>query len=82
MIQTRFSNLYVCEVRFSTRPIGTEITKEVQGKTDRLERPKHVSCRPVLIHTGGVTRDLENSDYFGDIIDVGTMLQVDGRRPG
>lgn len=80
MIQTRFSCLYVCEVRFSTRPIGTEIIKEVQNKIKRLERPRHFSCRPVLIHIGGVTRDLENSDYFGDIVDVSVMLQGAGNR--
>ena len=82
MIQTRFSCLYVCEVRFSTRPIGTEAIKEVQAKIDRLKRPKHLSCRPVLIHINGVTRDLEDSDYFGDVIDVSTMLRSGERRPG
>lgn len=55
MIQARFSCLYVCEMCFSSRPIGTEIVREVQEKIDRLKRPKHFSCRPVLIHISGVT---------------------------
>jgi len=75
MIQTKFSCLYICEIRFSIRPIGTEIIKEVQAKIDRLKRPKHFSCRPVLIHINGVTRELTDSDYFAHMLDVSKMLQ-------
>ena len=30
MIQTNFNTLYVCEIKFSKSPIGTDVIKEVQ----------------------------------------------------
>lgn len=75
MIQTRFSCLYVCEIRFSTKPLGADVIGEVQNRIARLKRPKHFSCRPVLIHINGVTREVADSDYFARVIDVGEMLR-------
>jgi uncharacterized protein len=74
MIQTKFSCLYICEIRFSTRPIGAEVVREVQDKINRLRRPKHFSCRPVLIHINGVTPEIQESDYFAHVINVGQWL--------
>ena len=75
MIQTKFSCLYVCEIRFSTKPLGTDVIREVQSRIARLKRPKHFSCRPVLIHISGVTRELAENDYFAHLIDVSEMLR-------
>jgi uncharacterized protein len=74
MIQTKFSCLYIYEIRFSTRPIGAEVIREVQDKINRLRRPKHFSCRPVLIHINGVTPELIESDYFAHVSNVGQWL--------
>lgn len=79
MIQTRFSCLYICEIRFSTRALGIDVVREVRSRIVRLKRPKHFSCRPVLIHINGVTRELADSDYFAHVIDVSEMLQERGR---
>jgi uncharacterized protein len=76
MVQSRFHTLYVCEIRFSAKPIGTGIIKEVEEKIKRLKRPKHYSCRPVLIHINGVTQEVADSDYFAAIIDMGQQLMA------
>ena len=46
MIQTKYNTLYICEIKFSKNPLGSELIQEVQQKIDRLERPKGFSCRP------------------------------------
>lgn len=74
LIQTRFDTLYVCEVKFSKHPIGTEIIQEMQEKLDRLKVPRHMSRRPVLIHVNGVTEDLQDQNYFSEVIDFSRYL--------
>jgi AAA+ ATPase superfamily predicted ATPase len=68
LIQTKFNNLYVCEIKFSKTAIGMEIIDEVQEKLSRLKKPKGFSFRPVLIHVNGVSEDLEESDFFYKMI--------------
>lgn len=75
MIQTKFDTLFVCEIKFSRRPIGCSVIDEVQDKINRLKRPKGFSCRPILIHVNGVTEELVDRDYFSSIIDMCEFLQ-------
>ncbi len=75
LIQTRFNNLYVCEVKFSKHAIGKSIISEVQHKIDKLKKPKSFSCRPVLIHVNGVTDDVLESGFFNTIIDFAELLE-------
>lgn len=79
MIQAKFSCPYVCEIRFSTKPLGADVIREVQSRIARLKRPKHFSCRPVLFHINGVTQELADGDYFAHVVDVSGMLQAGGR---
>lgn len=74
MIQTKFETLYVCEIKFSKHAIGCEVIDEVQQKIERLNRPRGISCRPVLIHVNGVSEDLVDRDYFASIIDFSEFL--------
>ena len=74
LIQTRFSTLYLCEIKFYDGPIGMSIIEQIEEKISRLATPKHMSFRPVLIHVNGVTKDLENSGYFFEIVDFTKML--------
>lgn len=74
MIQTRFDTLYVCEIKFSKKPIKAEIITEMQEKIRRIKMPLHVSCRPILIHVNGVSDDVLESRYFSEIINFGQML--------
>ena len=75
LIQTLFGTLYVCEVKFSKHPIGIEVIEDVKQKIAALKLPKHVSCRPVLIHVNGITNPLHESGYFTNIIDFSSFLE-------
>lgn len=75
MIQTRFNNLYVCEVKFSKNPIGPKIIKEMEEKTKRLKIPRRFSIRPVLIHVNGVEDSVLDEGYFDKVIDFCQLLE-------
>lgn len=75
LIQTRFNNLYLCEVKFSQNHIDLSIIPEVQEKIDRLVYPKGFSCRPVLVHVNGVSPTVVDSGFFSDIIDFSLFLK-------
>lgn len=74
MIQTRFHNLYVCEVKFSKDPIDAKVIEEMKKKVKSLKIPKHFSIRPVLIHVNGVEDSVLEENYFDKIIDFGQLL--------
>ena len=74
MIQTKYNTLYVCEIKFSRNPVGTKVIQEVEEKIQCLSIPRGVSCRSVLIHVNGITEDLQDKDYFSDIIDFSALL--------
>jgi AAA+ ATPase superfamily predicted ATPase len=75
MVQTRFSNLYICEIKSSSNIIGMQIIQELQQKIDRLVVPKQFSFRPVLIHINGVQEEVYNSMYFAKIIDFSDFIR-------
>lgn len=75
LIQTRFHNLYLCEVKFSRNPIGQKIIKEMEEKRKRLKIPKFCSIRPVLIHVNGVDESVLDEGYFDKVIDFGQLLE-------
>ena len=74
LIQTKFHNLYVCEIKFSRSEVPASVIGEVKQKIDRLNIPKNFSCRPVLIHVNGVNSAVEEDGYFAKIIDFGALL--------
>ncbi|NGX52533.1 MAG: hypothetical protein KR126chlam5_00836 [Candidatus Anoxychlamydiales bacterium] len=75
LIQTKFNQLYICEIKFAKDMLGSDVIKEVQKKIDLLEYPKGFSCRPVLIHVNGVNDILLEKEYFSHIIDFSDLLQ-------
>ncbi len=75
LIQTRFHNLYVCEIKFSKDRIGKKIIEEMEEKTKRLKVPRHFSIRPVLIHVNGVEERVLDEMYFDKVIDFGQLLE-------
>ena len=74
LIQTRFKNLYVCEVKFSHKPISVDVIRAMEKKFAALKIPKGFSCLPVLIHFNGITRDVKESIFFTQIIDFSENL--------
>lgn len=75
IIQTKFNNLYICEIKFERGPIKKTVIKEVQEKVKRLKIPKGFSLRTVLMHVNGVEDSIIDSDYFSKIIDFGQFLE-------
>lgn len=75
LVQTGFGTLYVCEAKFTRRELGPGIIKEVQDKIQRLRVPRGCSVRPVLVHTGGVSEAVLESEFFASIIDFCDLLE-------
>lgn len=74
LIQTRYDNLFVCEIKFSRQLVQASIIAEMQQKLRRLKAPRHISKRPVLIHVNGVSDEILESQYFSNIIDFCQLL--------
>lgn len=74
MIQTRHNFLYVCEIKFSRKPITLQVIDEVKEKIEQLKMPKYFSRLPVLIHVCGVQDEVIESGYFSHILDFGSLL--------
>jgi AAA+ ATPase superfamily predicted ATPase len=74
LIQTNFSCLYVCEVKFSNNLIQADIIPEMQEKIKRLSAPKNFSYRPVLIHVNGVSEQVIESNFFANIVSFSDLL--------
>lgn len=74
LVQTRFGNLFACEVRFSRHPISSNIIQEFQTKFQNLQIPHGFAILPVLIHVNGVIPEVEESGFFSRIIDFGSLI--------
>jgi AAA+ ATPase superfamily predicted ATPase len=74
LIQTRFKNLYICEIKFSHKAISIDVVREMKEKLKAIKVPKGVACLPVLIHVNGVTRAVKESDFFSHILDFSNNL--------
>lgn len=77
LIQTRFQNLYICEVKFQKDKIKKNIIAELDRKIKNLKTPKGFSKRAVLIHVNGVDDSVIESNYFAKIIDFGELLTTE-----
>lgn len=75
LIQTRFNTLYLIEIKFKRDAIGIDIIAEVQEKIKRLTLPRGYSIHPVLIHVNGVSKALEESNFFFHIIDFSNLFE-------
>lgn len=69
LIQTRYNNLYVCEIKFTSLEVNTSVIHEVQEKLNKLSIPKGTSIRPILIHVNGVHESVLDSQFFDHIVD-------------
>lgn len=74
MIQTRFHNLYLCEIKFSKKPVTSKIIDEMEEKRKNLKFPRNFSVRPVLIHVNGVDESVLDERYFDKVVDFSQLL--------
>lgn len=75
LLQTKYNTLYICEIKYSKNEVGTQIIQEMNEKIKRLNIPKNFSYRRVLIHVNGVNEALEDSQFFSNIIDIGSFFK-------
>lgn len=75
LIQTNANILFICEIKYSIKPIGTEVIDEMQEKIKRMSIPRHFSYRPVLIHVNGVSDALIDEQYFSYIINFADLFK-------
>lgn len=76
LIQTNLNTLYVCEIKFSKNPIGTEVISELDEKIKRLSPPKGFSVVPILVHANGMTEQLEDKHYFPYVVSVSDFVDA------
>jgi len=74
LIQTKYKNLYLCEIRFSRKPIALGVIKEVKEKIKRLVKPPETAILPVLIHVNGVAKSVTETEFFYREIAFGELL--------
>ena len=74
LIQTRDKTLYICEIKFSRNPVPVGVGREVAEKVARLQIPRGMSYRTVIIHSGQISRDLDEGEFFSAKIDVARLL--------
>jgi AAA+ ATPase superfamily predicted ATPase len=70
LIQTRSRNLYVCEFKLRSKPLGLEAIESVRDKIKRFSVPRGFGISPVLVHMGELSEPLEDSGYFYKTIDI------------
>lgn len=76
LIEMRFRTVFLCEVKFTAKPVGMEVVRQMRDKQDRIHLPKGWSTRLVLIHVNGVSREVMQSGAFDHIIDFSTVLEL------
>ncbi len=74
LIQAKFGVLYLCEIKFAFKGIGSSVINEVQEKINRLVMPKNFSVKPILIHIGDVYDEVLESNYFAKIINMAELF--------
>ncbi len=72
LVQTKYS-IYVCEIKFR-RKIPKNVIDEMYAKISRMEIPKTMSIRPVLIYEGSLSNRIREEDFFDHIIHFADFL--------
>lgn len=73
LFQTTFT-YYVGEIKFAQQ-IGLEIIQEVSEKIGKLDIPKGISVRPVLIYQGDLSKNIISQNYFSHLISFKKLLE-------
>lgn len=74
LIQTKNKTLYLFEVKFSRKPLGSSVIDAVKEKIARISLPRGIRVLPILIHVNGVSESIKESDYFYAVIDFCELL--------
>ena len=74
LIQTKYKNIYLCEIKFSKNKVHSKIIEDIKEKIACLSLPRNTAILPVLIHVNGVQESVLDSKFFYEIIDFGDLL--------
>jgi AAA+ ATPase superfamily predicted ATPase len=69
--------LTICEVKYTSAPVGVSVIKEVEKKLELLADKKRLSIHKVLISANGVDKSLQNKAYFDQIFTLEDLLMID-----
>lgn len=75
LVQTTGNTLIVCEFKFKKKEIQSDVIDEMKEKLDRLSIPRQCGVAPVLIQLNGVSRVVQESNFFYRIIDVQDWME-------
>ena len=70
LVHRRAKALTLIECKFSSRPIGSSIVKDIERKIKFLKVLKNYTIEKVLISCSGITNSLEKKDYFHHVLGV------------
>ena len=74
MVHRKDQVLMLIECKFSTKPIGATLIREVEKKIELLKAPKHYTIEKVLLCSGTIRSDLKKSGYFDRILGLGAIF--------
>ncbi len=76
LVQTKYKNIYLFEIKFSRNTISPKVIEQVQDKIRRLSLPRGMAVLPILVHVNGVSDKVIEADYFYSIVDFGELLRA------
>lgn len=75
LIQTKYNNLYICEIKVTRSVIKRDVIDDVKEKIRRLKVPRYTSVRPVLMYLGDLHDEVIDADYFTHTINIETLMK-------
>ncbi len=76
LIQTRTKTLYVCEIKFSSQTLSSDIISSMKEKIAAISLPRGFAVLPVLIHFSELEENEAMQAYFYKIIHFGEFFNV------
>ena len=66
--------LTLCEVKYTSAPVGVSVIKEVENKIELLGTKKTLSIYKILISANGADNSLKNRAYFDQILTLDDLI--------
>ncbi len=77
LIYQRVNNLTtVCEIKYYSEPVGTNIIPDMEKKLDRIKWGKKQTIKKMLIAPFGADKHLLATKYFHHIVDLNMIFKV------
>lgn len=73
LLKRRDKTICIIESKFTDKPVGMEVVREMNRKVEQLGIPKKWSIETVLISAAGATAEVEDSEFFNKILDINSL---------